>query len=76
MPAITKALRQPSRVPLRPNRNDSDAPMVKELVYQAAMRARLSGDVETRRKPARNPSEMGEKAPHIGQCRDGFSQAG
>jgi hypothetical protein len=28
MPAITKALRQPSRVPTRPNRNDSDAPMV------------------------------------------------
>ena len=42
MPAITKALRQPSSVPTRPNRNDSDAPMVKELVYQAAMRARVA----------------------------------
>jgi hypothetical protein len=42
MPAIIKALRQPSRVPTRPNRNDSDAPMVKELVYQAAMRARVA----------------------------------
>jgi hypothetical protein len=29
---------EPSRVPTRPNRNDSDAPMVKELVYQAVAR--------------------------------------
>jgi hypothetical protein len=42
MPATIKALRQPSRVATRPNRNDSDAPMVKELVYQAAMRARMA----------------------------------
>ena len=41
MPATTKALRQPSSVPTLPNRNDNDAPMVNELVYQAAMRARM-----------------------------------
>ena len=40
-PAITNALRQPSNIPTRPNRNDNDAPMVNELVYQAAMRARM-----------------------------------
>ena len=39
---MMKALRQPSSVPTRPKRNDSDAPMVKELVYQAAMRARVA----------------------------------
>ena len=53
MPAITKALRQPSSVPTRPNRNDSDAPMVNELVYQAAMRARVSPS--TRWVSARSP---------------------
>ena len=44
MPATTKALRQPSSVPTRPNRNDWDAPIVKELVYHAAMRARIGHD--------------------------------
>ena len=40
-PARTKALRQPDSVPILPKRNDNDAPIVKELVYHAAMRARL-----------------------------------
>lgn len=40
----TKALRHPSSVPTRPNRNDSDAPIVNELVYHAAMRARRPVD--------------------------------
>ncbi len=48
MPAITKALRQPSSVPTWPNRNDSDAPIVKELVYHAAMRARVAPSTEWR----------------------------
>jgi len=43
IPAMIKALRQPSSVPTRPNRKDSDAPMVNELVYHAATRARIAG---------------------------------
>ena len=42
IPARTKALRQPRSVPTLPNRNDSDAPMVNELVYHAAIRARTA----------------------------------
>jgi hypothetical protein len=41
IPARTKALRQPNSVPTLPNRNDNDAPTVKELVYHAAIRARI-----------------------------------
>ena len=41
MPARTKALRQPNSVPILPRRNDADAPMVNELVYHAAIRARM-----------------------------------
>jgi hypothetical protein len=41
MPAVTKGLRQPSSVPTRSNRNDSNAPTVKELVYEAAMQRGL-----------------------------------
>ena len=35
-----KALRQPQQNAGLPSRNDSDVPTVKELVYQAATRAR------------------------------------
>src|SRR6202011_3627385 len=41
IPARIKALRQPHSVPVLPRRNDSDAPIVKELVYHAAIRARI-----------------------------------
>jgi hypothetical protein len=63
MPAITKALRQPSSVPTRPNRNDSEAPMVNELVYHAAMRARVA------------PSTL-RQCPQAGHIHTGYGDAG
>ena len=64
MPAIAKALRQPSSVPMRPNRNDSDAPIVKGLVYQAAMRARVA------------PSNAKRERPQPGHIHAGHGDAG
>src|SRR6516164_5141962 len=41
MPALTKALRQPTSSATRPaNKKERDAPIVNELVYQATVRAR------------------------------------
>jgi hypothetical protein len=53
-------------------RNKSGALLGLAVILQRVSRpglgiVQLSGDVETRRKPARNPSEMGEKVPEEGQ---------
>src|SRR5580704_1814761 len=71
MPAITKALRQPSSVPTRPNRNDSDAPMVNELVYHPAMRARVASStpsVSARSPGIYMPAIALPAGPPVGQA--------